>query len=74
MLQAEAQETSGELTRLRQACEWGMGSIQKPFQRLLKPLPWRDNVRTMRLFNIFSLWNVRLRATGICQINESFGE
>jgi hypothetical protein len=74
LLQPRAQKVSSELTRLRQACEWGMGSLQKPFQRLLNPLPWRDNVRAMRLFNIFSLWNVRVRATGLNQINESFGE
>jgi hypothetical protein len=72
-LQSRAQAISTQLTSLRQACEWGMGSIQKPFPRLTVPLPWQDEVRAIRLFNIFSLWNVRLRATGISQLNESFG-
>jgi DDE superfamily endonuclease len=64
---------SAEITSLRQACEWGMGSIQKPFKRLLVHLPWRKDVRAMRLSNIFRLWNVRVRNTGISQIRESFG-
>ena len=51
-----------------------MGSIQKPFQQLLVDLPWRDSVRAVRLSNIFRLWNVRVRSTGISQINESFGQ
>jgi hypothetical protein len=72
-LQPAAVALSSQITSLRQACEWGMGSIQKPFKRLLLPLPWRDSVRAVRLANIFRLWNVRVRNTGISQINESFG-
>ena len=72
-VQPAAAAVSSQITSLRQACEWGMGSIQKPFKRLLVPLPWRDSVRTVRLANIFRLWNVRVRNTGISQINESFG-
>lgn len=40
---------SAQITSLRQACEWGMGSIQKPFKRLLVHLPWRSDVRALRL-------------------------
>ncbi len=64
---------SAEITSLRQACEWGMGSIQKPFKRLMVHLPWRSDVRALRLSNIFRLWNVRVRNTGISQIRDSFG-
>lgn len=72
-LQPAAAALSAQITALRQACEWGMGSIQKPFKRLLLPLPWRDFVRALRISNIFRLWNVRVRSTGISQIHESFG-
>lgn len=72
-LQPAASAVSAQITSLRQACEWGMGSIQKPFKRLAMHLPWRASVRAMRLSNIFKLWNVRVRNTGISQINESFG-
>jgi hypothetical protein len=72
-LQSAALAVSAQITSLRQACEWGMGSIQKPFKRLTMELPWRDSVRAIRLENIFRLWNVRVRSTGISQINESFG-
>ena len=73
LLQPAASAISAQITSLRQACEWGMGSIQKPFKRLTVKLPWRDSVRAVRLSNIFRLWNVRVRSTGISQINESFG-
>jgi hypothetical protein len=72
-LQPAAAALSSQITSLRQACEWGMGSIQKPFKRLLVPLPWRDSVRGVRLSNIFRLWNVRVRNTGVSQIREVFG-
>ena len=67
-LQPAASRISSQITSLRQACEWGMGSIQKPFKRLLLDLPWRESVRAVRLSNIFRLWNVRVHATGISQI------
>ena len=72
-LQPNASAVSTQITSLRQACEWGMGSIQKPFKRLTVKLPFRDAVRERRLKNIFMLWNVRVRDTGIAQIRESFG-
>ena len=72
-LRSRLVEQSGEIRSLRQACEWGMGSIQKPFKRLLVHLPWRSDVRVVRLSNIFRIWNVRVRSTGINQIHESFG-
>jgi hypothetical protein len=73
-LQPAASALSADITSLRQACEWGMGSIQKPFKRLLLDLPWRESVRAVRLSNIFHLWNVRVRATGISQVHNVFGE
>jgi hypothetical protein len=73
-LQPAANAVSAQITSLRQACEWGMGSIQKPFKRLLLDLPWQDSVRERRLSNIFMLWNIRVRDTGISQIRESFGD
>ncbi len=74
LLQPAAAAISAQITSLRQACEWGMGSIQKPFKRLTVKLPWRDSVRAVRLSNIFRLWNIRVHSsTGISQINESFG-
>lgn len=72
-MQPAASALSSQITSLRQACEWGMGSMQKPFKRLTNPLPWRDSVRRVRIMNIFRLWNVRVRNTGIAQIRESFG-
>jgi hypothetical protein len=72
-LRSRLVQQSREITSLRQACEWGMGSIQKPFKRLMVHLPWRTDVRAVRLSNIFRLWNVRVRSTGISQIRESFG-
>ena len=68
LLQPAPSRISSQITSLRQACEGGMGSIQKPFKRLLIDLPWRESVRAVRLSNIFRLWYVRVRATGISQI------
>ena len=63
---------SNAITSLRQSCEWGMGSVGKAFRLLLLPLPFNQNVREIRLENIFRLWNYRCRTTGISQIRTVF--
>jgi hypothetical protein len=65
-------QVSAEITSMRQTCEWGMGAIQKPFRRLTMPLPYDYNVRHRRICNIFRLWNVRVRSTGITQVANTF--
>lgn len=65
-------QVSAEITSMRQTCEWGMGAIQKPFRRLTMPLPYDYNVRHRRLCNLFRLWNVRVRSTGITQVANTF--
>ena len=71
--QAALLEISSAITSLRQNCEWGVGSIEKVWRQLLLPLPYDQNVRKLRLNNIFRLWNFRVRTTGISQIATYFG-
>lgn len=63
---------SAAITSVRQAAEWGMGSASKCYRRLLLPLPFDPNVRSLRLWNIYHLYNYRVRVTGISQIRSSF--
>jgi hypothetical protein len=63
---------SGQITSARQAAEWGMGSIEKPFPRILEPLPYNQKLRRVRLENLFRLYNFRVRKTGISQIRTYF--
>jgi hypothetical protein len=63
---------SSSITSLRQACEWGMGSVEKAFRQLLLPLPFNQELRMKRLNNIFRLWNYRCRTTHISQIKSVF--
>ncbi len=60
------------ITSLRQACEWGVGSVEKPFRQLLLPLPFNPVIREKRLHNIFKLFNLRVRTTGISQVRSTF--
>ncbi|GMF42323.1 unnamed protein product [Phytophthora fragariaefolia] len=55
-----AQEKSGAITFVRQAAEWGMGSIEV-YRRLLHPLPYDKEKRKLRLDNLFRLANYRDR-------------
>jgi hypothetical protein len=71
-LQHLALQISNSITSLRQTCEWGMGSIEKPYRRLLEPLPYNPHVRSKRLANIFRLWNLRVRTTGITQVANTY--
>ena len=63
---------SSSISRLRQAAEWGMGAVEKPFKRLLSKLPYNPKLRNIRLQNIHRLYNYRVRRTGICQIRNFF--
>lgn len=63
---------SKAITSIRQAAEWGMGSTSKCFRRLLMPLPFDPVVRGRRVENIYRLYNLRVRRTGISQIRTVF--
>jgi hypothetical protein len=63
---------SSQITSLRQACEWGVGSIEKAYRQLLQKLPYNPEVRKIRIDNIFRLWNIRVRTTGISEVLNTF--
>ena len=63
---------SAAITAVRQAAEWGMGAVEKPFQRLKQPLSYNSATRARRLATIFHLYNFRVRTTGISQIRSHF--
>ena len=65
---------SQSITSCRQACEWGMGSVDKVFRRLQMPLPYNMKQRGLRLRNLFHLYNYRVRRTHISQIRNYFSE
>ncbi|KAE9217726.1 hypothetical protein PF004_g14076 [Phytophthora fragariae] len=59
---------SGAVTFVRQSAEWGMGSVEKVYHRLLLPLPYDVNKRKTRLDNLFRMSNFHVRTVGISQI------
>lgn len=63
---------SAAITSIRQAAEWGMGSVSKVYKRLLLPLPPDKHTRALRLDNLFRLSNYRVRTTEISQIRTTF--
>jgi hypothetical protein len=63
---------SEQITSLRQAAEWGMGSAEKCFRILTRPLPFNQETRGRRLRTVYRLYNYRVRTTGISQIRNSF--
>ncbi|KAG9408593.1 hypothetical protein AC1031_020449 [Aphanomyces cochlioides] len=63
---------SDSITSLRQAAEWGMGSVSKVYRQLLLPLPYDPDIRALRLSNMFRLYNLRVRRTAISQIKNVF--
>jgi hypothetical protein len=65
---------SAAITSLRQPAEWGMGAVEKVYRRLLMPLPYNQERRGQRLRIIYSLYNFRVRSTGISQIKNYFEE
>ena len=60
------------ITSVRQAAEWGMGSVEKVYHRLRMPLPYDPQLRRVRLNNMFRLVNYRVRTVGISQIRTTF--
>lgn len=70
--QFAAQAVSNAITSIRQAAEWGMGAVEKPFRRLTMPLPYDPHKRGLRISNIFHLYNLRVRKSGISQIRSVF--
>jgi len=66
------QAMSNAITSIRQAAEWGMGSALKCYRLLMLPLPWNPKKRAVRLENIYRLYNLRVRRTGISQIRSVF--
>jgi hypothetical protein len=63
---------SSAITSMRQAAEWGMGAVEKPYRRLLEKLPFDQKKRGRRIRNMFRLYNFRVRSTGISQIRSYF--
>ncbi|KAK1942399.1 hypothetical protein P3T76_005898 [Phytophthora citrophthora] len=60
------------ITSIRQAAEWGMGSVEKIYHRLLLPLPYDQDRGRVQLSNMFRLSNYRVRTTRISQILTTF--
>ncbi|KAE8882383.1 hypothetical protein PF003_g33516 [Phytophthora fragariae] len=71
-LRSPARLLHNATTSVRQAAEWGMGSIQKVFHRLNLPLPYDPKLRGLRPRNLFRLVNYRVRTVGIQQIRTTF--
>jgi hypothetical protein len=63
---------SGAITSIRQAIEWGMGSVEKLFHRLALPLPPDKDKRKVRLGNLLRLANYWVRTVEVSQILTTF--
>jgi len=63
---------SNAITSMRQAAEWGMGAVEKVYRRLLQRLPYNQKRRSLRIKNLFKLYNFRVRTTKISQIRTYF--
>jgi hypothetical protein len=72
-LRSSARTLNNAITSVRQATEWGMGSVQKVFSRVNLPLPYDPNLRGLRLNNLFRLANFRVRTVGISHVCRSHG-
>lgn len=71
-LRRPARMMDNAITSIRQAAEWGMGSVEKVYGRLLLPLLWNPAQQGMCLLNIFHLANYRVRTVGISKIRTTF--
>ncbi|EGZ20042.1 hypothetical protein PHYSODRAFT_354259 [Phytophthora sojae] len=71
-LRSSARTIHNAITSVRQAADWGMGSVQKVYSRLNLPLPHEPALRGLRLNNLFRLANYRVRTVGISQIRTTF--
>ena len=69
---SRARALNNAITSVRQAAEWGMGSVEKVYHRLRLPLPYTPDLRRIRLNNMFRLANYRVRTVGISQIRSTF--
>jgi hypothetical protein len=71
-LRSGATRLHNAIVSIRQAAEWGMGSVDKVYHRLKMPLPYDPQLRRLRLNNVFRLSNYRVRTVGISQIRTVF--
>lgn len=71
-LRSSACTLHNAITSVRQAAEWGMGSVQKVYSRLNLPLPYDQKLRGLRLNNLFRMANYRVRTVGISEIRTTF--
>uniref|UniRef100_H3GVH3 DDE Tnp4 domain-containing protein n=1 Tax=Phytophthora ramorum TaxID=164328 RepID=H3GVH3_PHYRM len=71
-LRSSARTLHNAITSVRQAVEWGMGSMQKVYSRLKLPLPYDPELRGRRINNSFRMANYRVRTVGILQIRTTF--
>ncbi|KAE9071735.1 hypothetical protein PF010_g25753 [Phytophthora fragariae] len=71
-LRSAARTLHNAITSIRQAAEWGMGSVQKIYSRINLPLPYDPDLRGMRLNNLFRMANYRVRTVGISEIKTTF--
>ncbi|EGZ17596.1 hypothetical protein PHYSODRAFT_262399 [Phytophthora sojae] len=71
-LRSSARTLHNAITSVRQAAEWGIGSIQKVYSHLNLPLPYDPNIRGCRISNVFRMANYRVRTVGISQIRPTF--
>ncbi|KAJ8566612.1 hypothetical protein ON010_g6508 [Phytophthora cinnamomi] len=71
-VRAVAQLKSSAITFVRQTAEWGMGSVEKVYRRLLHSLRYDKEKRKLRLDNLFRLANYRVRTIEVSQIRTTF--
>ncbi|EGZ27306.1 hypothetical protein PHYSODRAFT_469825, partial [Phytophthora sojae] len=71
-LRSSARTLHNAISSVRQAAEWGMGSMRKVYSRLNLPLPYDPELRGHRINNIFRMANYRVRTVGISQIRTTF--
>lgn len=71
-LHFDAVRMHNAIISIRQAAEWGMGAVLKPYKRLELPLPYNPFERAKRLEGIHRLYNLRVERTGISQIKTVF--
>ncbi|KAG3094740.1 hypothetical protein PI125_g16465 [Phytophthora idaei] len=71
-LRSSAHTLHNAITSVRQAAEWGMGSIQKVYSHLNLPLTYDQKLRGLRLNDLFRLTNYRVRTAGISEFRTTF--
>ena len=69
---AGLQTMSNAITAMRQAAEWGMDAVAKPYRILDKKLNRNPERRGRLLRVVHMLYNYRVRTTGISQIRSFF--